>query len=236
MNNEEEIIARMLAKNKALTTNNKIKSGVTEDGELKDLQAAIQRGASSCCSLLHDWNSENAKIVGHVVRVYWDGEKEWFSGTIVNYDYRTGKHYVYYDLDSTAEWVDLKTEPSIVTADICLAKFGAQIWPAYTHIISDSGKCILKHSKTSGEYIEFIDETRSNGYVSKNNIFPYKPPTSLITSDMTEFFDASVDPISHTKSTKPLKRSSLSPKMLHSHKIALAEMAELKKTIGVRNG
>ena len=62
------------------------------------------------------WNQrskeERGAIVGHRIRVWWDGEKEWFRGRIDSYfgpfgeKTKRGRHHVHYD-DGTEEWEKL---------------------------------------------------------------------------------------------------------------------------------
>jgi hypothetical protein len=135
---EDKIVADML--NKKLKKSSKSSKLVEE---IKDLHSAIQRTAQESCSLLHDWTSEEAKIVGSRCRVYWDGDNEWYDARIVNYDSATKRHFLYYAMDDTAEWVDLATEAVCIGTEMVLAKWGAGMWPALRYSVSAAALPLL---------------------------------------------------------------------------------------------
>ena len=39
----------------------------------------------------------NESIVGSRIRVFWDGEDEWFQGKVIRFNSRTQKHSILYD-------------------------------------------------------------------------------------------------------------------------------------------
>ena len=62
--------------------------------ELPSLEAAIKRGVKESSTLLLDWASPKAKMIGYSCKVYWDGEDTWFYARILNYDSFYDRHYV----------------------------------------------------------------------------------------------------------------------------------------------
>ena len=59
-----------------------------------DMSSAIKKGVKECSTLLLDWTTPPAKLVGAICKVFWDGENEWFYGRILNYDSGFKRHYV----------------------------------------------------------------------------------------------------------------------------------------------
>jgi hypothetical protein len=62
--------------------------------EIPDLTTAVKRGVKECTSLLLDWTSKHAKVVGSLCKVYWDGEDTWYYARVLNYDSFYKRHYV----------------------------------------------------------------------------------------------------------------------------------------------
>lgn len=62
--------------------------------ELEDLTTALKRGVKETSTLLLDWSSRKAKMIGNLCKVYWDGEDTWFYARILNYDSFYDRHYV----------------------------------------------------------------------------------------------------------------------------------------------
>ena len=137
---EDRIVADMLKKK--LKKSSKPSKLVEE---VKDMQSAIQLSAQDSCSLLHDWESQESKCVGCFCRVYWDGDKEWYEARIVNYDSNARKHFLYYEMDDTAEWVDLLSEdvPVCTGTDVVLAKWGSAMWPALQYTVNAAATKLL---------------------------------------------------------------------------------------------
>lgn len=169
---EDRIVADMLKKK--LKKSAKVSKLVEE---VKDMLSAIQRAAQDSCSLLTDWTSPEAKYVGCRCRVYWDGDKEWFEARIVNYDSLTKKHFLYYDMDDTAEWVDLLQEDVCIGTELVLAKFGAGMWPALKYFVSPTAisRLPFKFDPAVAEYVAFLDESGGGHFakISKKNIEPF---------------------------------------------------------------
>ena len=137
MEDEELVIAAFLEKK--LAKSSKRKSGTVEKlDEIGDILTAIQQGAKESGSLLHNWNSEESKYVGHICSVYWEGDLAWYSGRLLNYDDNTKRHYIYYDNDNTAEWIDVSEEACLVCTGVYLAKWGANKWPALHYSVSSA--------------------------------------------------------------------------------------------------
>lgn len=62
--------------------------------DLPDIETAIKRGVKESSTLLLDWASPKAKMIGFLCKVYWDGEDIWFYARILNYDSFYDRHYV----------------------------------------------------------------------------------------------------------------------------------------------
>ena len=89
---EENHIARSRERNLKTTRPRK----VLPEGavELPDLETAVKRGVKECSTLLLEWASPKAKMIGCLCKVYWDGEDTWFYARILNYDSFYDRHYV----------------------------------------------------------------------------------------------------------------------------------------------
>jgi hypothetical protein len=68
----------------------------TPDGpsELPDQISALKKSVSENACLLLDWTTIEAKMVGSLCKVFWDGEDTWFYARILNYDENRRLHYV----------------------------------------------------------------------------------------------------------------------------------------------
>uniref|UniRef100_A0A7S1TNL7 PWWP domain-containing protein n=1 Tax=Phaeomonas parva TaxID=124430 RepID=A0A7S1TNL7_9STRA len=56
------------------------------------------------------------RIVGRRIQVFWDGDSQWYTGTIEEYDADTRQHRLRYAPDDE-EWIDLHTEPFTFAID-----------------------------------------------------------------------------------------------------------------------
>ena len=112
--------------------------------ENENLAGGILKSVLDCACLLGSWSSTGTYYIGHLCSVYWDGEESWFSARILNYDEVTKKHFLYYDLDDTSEWVDLIKEPCIICTELVLAKWGTQIWPAMRYFVNPNAVPFMK--------------------------------------------------------------------------------------------
>jgi hypothetical protein len=88
---ERHIAACREVKQKSLRPRKVLPEGAVE---LDDIKAAIKRGVKETSTLLLDWSSKKAKMIGYLCKVYWDGEDTWFYARIVNYDSFYDRHYV----------------------------------------------------------------------------------------------------------------------------------------------
>lgn len=61
---------------------------------LTDMNAALTQSFLDISTPLCDWSIEEAKYIGCICKVYWDGEDKWFYSRILNYDPYHKKHYV----------------------------------------------------------------------------------------------------------------------------------------------
>jgi hypothetical protein len=125
-----------------------------------DLDAAIKAGVRQSTAVLVDWSSYQARCVGHLCKVYWDGDNVWFYGRILYYDHKTDMHFVFYMEDSTTEWLNLSNESTVVGPDICLARMNAgTFYPAQRFYASVKGREALKKTKgynKAGDLVEFF--------------------------------------------------------------------------------
>lgn len=89
---EEGLISAVLRRK--TTASNRKKPLPEGPADLKDLDAALNQSFVDNTSVLCDWNIPEAKMIGHLCKVYWDGEDTWFYARILNYDRNHKKHYV----------------------------------------------------------------------------------------------------------------------------------------------
>ena len=136
---EDRIIADMLAKKQR-----KKKPKATEPlNEVNNLLTAVQLATAESASLLSDWTSPKSKYVGCLCRVYWEGDLDWFEARILNYNSTTDKHFLFYPMDNTVEWVDLSKEPCCIGYELVLGKWGSSMWPALNFLPSESAIPLL---------------------------------------------------------------------------------------------
>ena len=89
---EESLISAVLRRR--TTGINRKKSLPEGPADLKDQEAALNQSFVDNTSILCDWNIPEAKMIGHLCKVYWDGEDTWFYARVLNYDRFHKKHYV----------------------------------------------------------------------------------------------------------------------------------------------
>jgi len=78
---------------------------------------------------------------------------------------------IYYESDSTAEWIDLNAETVLVAQDILFVKHGASLYPCLTYWASNKGREELKKLrgyKKGGDFIEYFNETGFGEYSFAN--------------------------------------------------------------------
>ncbi len=89
---EEGMISRALRRRPA---NVQQKKSLPEGpASLDDMNAAMRQSFLDISTPLCDWSIPEAKYIGCICKVYWDGEGEWFYARILNYDPHHKKHYV----------------------------------------------------------------------------------------------------------------------------------------------
>lgn len=86
---EDAHIARHVYPNNSLK-----KSLPSSNAEFENMEAAVERGFRQCTKPLLDWSSQPAKFIGKLCKVYWDGDKMWFYGRVLNYDSRFDRYQV----------------------------------------------------------------------------------------------------------------------------------------------
>jgi hypothetical protein len=103
-----------------------------------------------------------------------------FYARIINYDSKFNRHYIYYALDNTAEWINLQDDCVIVCDSLCMAKQSDKKvygWPAMHFWMSEKARQFMMLSQgkvyEKADYVEYFDglvdcrEKRSFGiYVS----------------------------------------------------------------------
>jgi hypothetical protein len=126
-----------------------------------NLKAAVAKSALETNSLILNWHVGQAKRIGQRCKVYWDGDLAWYYARIINYDSVHDKHFIYYEVDNTVEWIHLSNETVLVAEDIRLVKYGSQSYPCLTYWASSKAREIiksLKGYKKGGDYIEYFNE------------------------------------------------------------------------------
>lgn len=61
---------------------------------LKSVGDALHESVVQNTNVVLDWDLEAVKMVGHLCKVYWDGEDTWFYARVLNYDANQKMHYV----------------------------------------------------------------------------------------------------------------------------------------------
>jgi non-homologous end joining protein Ku len=89
---EERLIA--LTQARSARAQNMYKSLPVGADEVIDLTSAVKKGVKESSCLLLDWTTREAKMVGSLCKVYWDGDKTWFYARILNYDSHYKRHFV----------------------------------------------------------------------------------------------------------------------------------------------
>ncbi|CAN0345729.1 unnamed protein product, partial [Pylaiella littoralis] len=115
-----------------------------------------------------NWAEDSDEIVGSRVRVYWDGDNEWYSGRIVRYKSSQLKPYlVRYDEDGSVEWMNLPKEVAIVARQLVWVKMRSHPWwPA--QVYQPTGKKAMDEGmievKERHAYVVFF-KTDESGFV-----------------------------------------------------------------------
>lgn len=93
---QEEIEEKHIARSRDRKSKSTKAMKVLPEGavEIPDIKTATRRGVKECSTLLLDWTSPKAKMIGGLCKVYWDGENTWFYARILNYDSYYDRHYV----------------------------------------------------------------------------------------------------------------------------------------------
>lgn len=128
---DEKNIATSFAINDSRLRRKAVKELPRGPSEELVLSDAIEKGVKGACRLLTNFQSVDAAFIGKLCKVYWDGENEWFYGRILNYDPINKMHFIYYSIDSTAEWLDIHKEPVVVCTELVAARsLSFPPWPA----------------------------------------------------------------------------------------------------------
>ena len=101
---EERLIANVTQK-RALSLPKEAKALPSGPFDVPDQKAAIFRSFQEVSELLDTFTSFQAKLIGCLCKVYWDGEHKWFYARILNYDPYHKRHYVrYLAIPLCSEW------------------------------------------------------------------------------------------------------------------------------------
>ncbi|CAM9654448.1 unnamed protein product, partial [Scytosiphon promiscuus] len=110
------------------------KSKAHKDERLSSVEAAVPEtggdlSSPPAVSPFPNWAEDSDEMVGSRVRVYWDGDNEWYSGRIVRFKTTQPKPYlVRYDEDGSVEWMNLPKEPAIVARQVVWVKMRSHPW------------------------------------------------------------------------------------------------------------
>jgi hypothetical protein len=88
---EEALISTALRRRPLVPTRKSLPIG---PARLLDMNTALTQSYVDISIPLYDWTIPEAKMIGWICKVYWDGEDEWFYARILNYDQFHKKHYV----------------------------------------------------------------------------------------------------------------------------------------------
>ena len=172
---EEEIIARTQKLAEKLTApKTRLPSGASR---VADLATAVRKGVRECNTLVQDWTSSGAKLIGCIVKVYWDGDDVWYYGRVLNFDAFHNRHFIFYFEDSTSEWIDLDKEAVIIGLEIVLAVKQAK-WPAQRFYVSEPAWDALKKLKLYSKdavYIEYFGDEglAEHAFLPEESLVPF---------------------------------------------------------------
>jgi hypothetical protein len=155
---EEQLIARAFKKPSNTATN---RAKVDTHPREFPTQQAAQAYCLSNPSQIADLSQPEAEMVGHLAKVFWDGEDTWFYARVLNFNAITGEYFIFYLEDSTGEWIDFNNEAAIVCKQFVLTRTSksAMLWPAMTFHVFQKAKEVLKKYpayNSTGEYVEFL--------------------------------------------------------------------------------
>jgi hypothetical protein len=127
-----------------------------EEPVFLDLQAAIQKGLKETSQLpLKDHLI--TKSIGFACKVYWDQDDVWYTGRVLLYDPIKKLHFIYFEIDGTAEWIDtsLVSEDYVLLADEIVLAGG---WPAMKYIGSEKAFDSIRpaNEPSSGDHPSFL--------------------------------------------------------------------------------
>lgn len=116
-----------------------------------DITAAILKGLRETSKIpLNDHLT--TKSIGFLCKVFWDQDNVWYTGRVLLFDPVKNLHFIYFEIDGTAEWIDTSpsSEDYVLLADEFVL-FGS--WPAMKYIGSAKGLeyIRLKSERSSGK-------------------------------------------------------------------------------------
>lgn len=94
---ESDLEDRLIEHSKRTKRHSKLCKPTAVDAEPIGIQTifdALNYAVKECSSLLLDWSSPEAKRIGSICKVYWDGDRTWFYARILNYDRVRDRHFV----------------------------------------------------------------------------------------------------------------------------------------------
>ncbi len=189
---EEALIARASEMKARRREHKDLKTRDLPDGPSGSIEmdTAIRRSAKECTSLLLDWDNPDAQFVGKLCKVYWDGDKVWYYGRIVNFDPLQKKHLVYYLADGTAEWISVHDEIVIIGNSVVIVK-NRSAWPALHFWCNKGAREVLSKQrgfKKGCEYVEYFGETkvREIGYVQHSSLHAMTEAQGILPQNPSE--------------------------------------------------
>ena len=159
-------------------------------GGSTEMETAIRRSTKDCTSLLLDWDNPDAQFVGKLCKVYWDGDKVWYYGRIINFDPLQKKHLVYYLSDGTAEWISINDEIVIIGYRLVIVKHRTA-WPALHFWCNEGAREVLSKQrgfKKGCEYVEYFGETKKReiGYVQHSSLYAMTESEAILPQHPSE--------------------------------------------------
>ena len=162
-----------------------------------ELEAEIKKSSKECTSPLLDWTKPEARFIGKLCKIYWDGDKVWYYGRIINYDTAKAKHMVYYLTDATTEWLDVNDESVMVGESVVIVK-NRSVWPALHFWASKNARAVMSRQrgyKQGCEYVEYFNDTkvREIGYVQRASLYSISQAQDLLPKKPSGKFSESMD-------------------------------------------
>ena len=170
----DEYYEKFMAEASANRSSNSVKPIISKgtSGSFEEADA-FRKSVKETHSLLLDWSSAQARLVGVSCKVYWELDERWYYGRIINYDSARNQHHVYYSEDNILEWINLNEDTVLVAYQIIDARYSAAktspSWPALRYWVSPKATEIVselpgyKHG-ISNSYVEYCSDLPAKEY------------------------------------------------------------------------